>query len=241
MYPSSLCRPECLCFYMITERIDLLPAIEIETDTHPTHAIIWLHGLGADGNDFVPIVNELALAPEKPIRFIFPHAPQRPISINNGYIMRAWYDILRPDFNHQQDESGIRDSQKAVDALIAQEIQRGIDAKHIFLAGFSQGGAMALHVGLRQINPLAGIMALSCYLPLADTLANEACAVNASIPIFMAHGTYDTVIPLSHAAASKEKLLRAQYALEWHEYPMEHTVCPQEIADISQWLRRLIE
>ena len=147
---------------MITELIDVLPAIEIETGACPTHSIIWLHGLGADGNDFVPIINELELFPEKAIRFIFPHAPERSVSINNGYIMRAWYDIFHPDVNTHPDESGIRGSQKMLDALIVREMQRGIASKHIVLAGFSQGGAMALQVGLRQINPLAGIMALSC-------------------------------------------------------------------------------
>ena len=155
--------------------------------------------------------------------------------------MRAWYDVFHSDFNNQQDEPGIRSSQKAVDALIEREIQRGIASRHILLAGFSQGGAMALQVGLRQANPLAGIMALSCYLPLAETLLTEACAINASIPIFMAHGTYDSVIPVAHAIASREKLLTANYSLEWHEYPMEHTVCKQEMADISRWLRRIAE
>jgi phospholipase/carboxylesterase len=226
---------------MINDSIDLLPAIEIETGACPTYAIVWLHGLGADGSDFVPIVNELELLSEKSIRFIFPHAPERPVSLNNGYIMRAWYDIFRPDFRNYQDESGIRSSQKMVDVLIEREIQRGIDSKHIVLAGFSQGGAMALQAGLRQTNSLAGIIALSSYLPLMETLSTEACAVNASIPIFMAHGIYDAVIPIAHAIASRERLLAANYPLEWYEYPMDHTVCQQEIVDISQWLQRIIE
>jgi phospholipase/carboxylesterase len=225
---------------MIIESIDL-PVIEIETGAYPTYAIVWLHGLGADGNDFVPIINELALSPDKAIRFIFPHAPERPVSINNNYIMRAWYDIFHSDFTHRQDESGIFCSQKAIDALIVREMQRGIDSKHIFLAGFSQGGAMALHVGLRQINRLAGIIALSCYLPLAEKLSSEVCTVNAAIPIFMTHGIYDPVIPISYAIASREKLLADNYALEWHEYPMAHTVCQQEVADIGHWLRCIIE
>jgi len=226
---------------MITKTVDCLPAVEIETSTCPTHAIVWLHGLGADGNDFLPIVNELELLPETSIRFVFPHAPERPVSINNGYIMRAWYDICHADFNNRQDESGIRDSQKAIDALIEKEIQRGIPSKHILLAGFSQGGAMALQAGLRQTNPLAGIIALSCYLPLAETLTTEASAANASTRIFMAHGIYDPVIPITHAIASREKLLTANYPLEWHEYPMAHSVCEQEIVDISCWLRRVTE
>ena len=221
---------------MKIEPIDLLPAIEIETGKHPIYTVVWMHGLGADGNDFVPIVQELELLPGKDIRFIFPHAPKRPISINNGYIMRAWYDIFHPDFNSYQDESGIHGSQKALDALIEREIQRGIDSKHIFLAGFSQGGAMALQVGLRQINQLAGIIALSCYLPLAKTFSGEASVANASIPIFMAHGAYDLVIPISNALSSRKLLTNADYLLEWHDYPMEHTVCKQEIADISHWL-----
>ncbi len=224
---------------MITETADYLPVVEIETSICPTHAIVWLHGLGADGNDFVPIVSELELLPETSIRFIFPHAPERPVSINNGYIMRAWYDIYHADFNYRQDESGIRDSQKAIDVLIEREIQRGIPSKHILLAGFSQGGAMALQAGLRQTNSLAGIIALSCYLPLAETLTTEASAANASTRIFMAHGIYDAVIPLTHAVASRDKLLTANYPLEWHEYPMAHSVCEQEMADISRWLGRI--
>jgi len=225
--------------YMVTETADCLPTVEIKTSTCPTHAIVWLHGLGADGNDFVPIVNELELLPEISVRFVFPHAPERPVSINNGYIMRAWYDIYHADFNIRQDESGIRGSQRAIDALIEREIQRGVPSKHILLAGFSQGGAMALQVGLRQTNSLAGIIALSCYLPLIETLATEASATNASIPIFMAHGIYDPVIPLTHAIASREKLLTANYPLEWYEYPMAHSLCEQEIVDISRWLRRV--
>lgn len=224
---------------MITETADCLPTVEIETRPCPTHTVVWLHGLGADGNDFVPIANELELLPETSIRFVFPHAPERPVSINNGYIMRAWYDIYHADFNNRQDGSGIRDSQKAIDVLIEREIQRGIPSKHILLAGFSQGGAMALQAGLRQTNPLAGIIALSCYLPLAETLTTEASVANASTRIFMAHGIYDAVIPITHAIASREKLLTANYTLEWHEYPMAHSVCEQEIGDISRWLRRI--
>jgi phospholipase/carboxylesterase len=222
--------------------MDLLPGIEIETIPHPTHTVIWLHGLGANGNDFVPIVNELAVSPKKAVRFIFPHAPERPITINNGYMMRAWYDIFHADFNSYQDESGILGSQKAINALIAREIQRGILAKHIVLAGFSQGGAMALHIGLHQPHPLAGIIALSGYLPLMEAFRSEACAVDAAaMPIFMAHGTYDSVIPLSHAIASRDELLAADYAPVWHEYSMGHTVCQQEVADISRWLQSIIE
>lgn len=225
---------------MTSKTTAFLPAVEIETSACPTHTIMWLHGLGADGNDFVPVINELKLLPGPSIRFVFPHAPERPVSINNGYIMRAWYDIHHADFADRQDESGIRDSQQAIDALIEREMQRGIPSENIALAGFSQGGAMALHTGLRQSNPLAGIIALSCYLPVVETLATEACAANAATPIFMAHGVYDPVIPVTQAIASREELLTTGYPLEWHEYPMAHTVCGQEMIDISRWLRRIM-
>ena len=219
---------------------NLLSTVEIETAPEPVHAVIWMHGLGADGNDFVPIINELKLSPQKGIRFIFPHAPMRPVTINNGYVMRAWYDILGARINSMEDETGIRDAQKAIDALIDHEIQRGIAAHKIVLAGFSQGGAIALQTGLRQKNRLAGILALSCYLPLSDYLPVEANVANATIPILMAHGTFDPVVPISLAVASRDSLRQANYALEWHEYPMEHTVCMQEISDIDHWLQRIL-
>lgn len=216
----------------------LLPTIEIEIGTsQPRYAIIWLHGLGADGNDFVPIVNELNIPPEASIRFVFPHAPERSVTINNGFVMRAWYDIYHSDIERQQDETGIRASQKAIDQLIEREVERGIPSQNIFLAGFSQGGAMALHAGLRQTLPLAGIIALSCYLPLAEMLSSEVSEVNASIPILMMQGIYDPIVPLTLAIYSREKLLSAKYPLEWHEYPMAHSVCAEEVADISRWLQ----
>lgn len=218
----------------------LLPAINLETGTLPTHSIIWMHGLGADGNDFVPVVNELKISQEKHIRFIFPHAPERPVTINQGYVMRAWYDIRETSINAAEDEAGIRDSQKAINELIENEIHRGIDSTRIVLAGFSQGGAMALHTGLRQNNRLAGIMALSCYLPLADTLSNEAHLNNADVPIFMGHGTYDTVVPISLGMTTQEHLRAADYPTEWREYPMAHSVCIQEINDLDQWLHRIL-
>ncbi len=214
----------------------MLPTVEIETGANPTYAMIWLHGLGADGNDFVTIVNELEFAVQHSVRFIFPHAPERPISINNGYFMRAWYDIYRSDFTHSQDEVGIQDSKTVIEALIEREIERGISSQHIFLAGFSQGGAMALHVGVRQ-NSLGGVIALSCYLPFPDVIFSET-DTQKSLPIFMAHGTNDTVIPLSYATCSKEKLLAAHYSVEWHEYPMGHTVSSQEITDIDHWIQQ---
>lgn len=223
---------------MIYTPTHLLPTIEIEIGTsQPRYAIIWLHGLGADGNDFVPIVNELSIPPEASIRFVFPHAPERPVTINNGFVMRAWYDIYHSDIERQQDETGIRASQKAIDQLIEREVERGIPSQNIFLAGFSQGGAMALHAGLRQTLPLAGIIALSCYLPLAEMLSSEVSEVNASIPILMMQGIYDPIVPFTLAIYSREKLLSAKYPLEWHEYPMVHSVCAEEVADISRWLQ----
>lgn len=218
---------------------DLLPAVEIETEPNPSCVVIWMHGLGADGNDFLPIINDLKLSSKKGIRFIFPHALMRPVTINNGYVMRAWYDIRGVDINSLEDEEGIRDAQKAIDALIDNEIQRGIVSENIVLAGFSQGGAIALQTGLRQENKLAGIMALSCYLPLSATLSNEAHPANATIPIFMAHGTYDAVVPISLGITSRDYLYQAGYAPEWHEYPMEHAVCIEEIHDVDCWLLRI--
>lgn len=217
---------------------ELLPVVELKTGSLHTHTIIWMHGLGADGNDFVPIVNELRLPQGKQIKFIFPHAPERPVTINNGYVMRAWYDISNTNC---EDELGIRNSQKAIDALIDNEIQNGIVSHNIILAGFSQGGVMALQVGIRHTSQLGGIIALSCYLPLADQFVDEAESVNATIPIYMSHGSQDLVIPISRAVTSKEKLLAANYPVEWYEYPMAHSVCMEEIEDISHWLLRFMK
>ncbi|MDH5551796.1 MAG: alpha/beta hydrolase [Nitrosomonas sp.] len=214
----------------------VLPSIQIETKDHPTHSIIWMHGLGADGNDFVPIINELKLLPDTAARFIFPHAPELAVSINNGYVMRAWYDILDPSMGNVEDEAGIRHSQAAICALIEQETQRGILPKNIILAGFSQGGVMALQVGLRYKKEIGGIIALSCYLPLPYTLEAEISHANRNIPIFMVHGKQDAVIPISRAEESREKLRQSGYTIEWHEYDMEHSVCVKEILDISEWL-----
>jgi phospholipase/carboxylesterase len=216
---------------------ELLDAIEIETTPAPKASIIWLHGLGADGHDFEPIVPELGLPKSTAVRFIFPHAPVRPVTINGGARMRAWYDVT-PD--GQQDAGGIRVSQAHVEALIAREHTRRITAGAIVLAGFSQGGAMALQTGLRHAERLAGILALSAYLPLPDTLAQEASAANRDLPIFMAHGTQDPVIPLSWAKRSRDLLVGLGYAAEWHEYPMPHSVCAEEIADIGHWLGRIL-
>ena len=218
---------------------DLLDAIQLETGRDPERSVIWLHGLGADGRDFVPIVGELDL-PAVPIRFVFPHAPVRPVTINNGMSMRAWYDIVADDLARREDERGVRASQGRVEALIARERERGIRASRIVLAGFSQGGAISLQTGLRHPERLAGIMALSTYVPIASTLEAERNPANGDVPIFLAHGTQDPIIPLAHARRSFELLERLGYPVEWHEYVMPHSVSPQEIEDIGAWLRRVL-
>jgi phospholipase/carboxylesterase len=218
---------------------ELLDAIELETAPNPATSVIWLHGLGADGNDFVPIVGELEL-PAAPIRFVFPHAPLQPVTINNGMVMRAWYDILGADLARREDERGVRASQGLVEALIAREKARGIAAPHILLAGFSQGGAIALQTGLRHPERLAGIMALSTYVPIAESLAAEAHAANRDVPIFMAHGLYDPIVPVAAARRSRALLERLGYAVEWHEYPMPHSVAREELDDIGAWLARAL-
>ena len=211
-----------------------MDAIEIETGPNPQAAVIWLHGLGADGHDFEPIVPELEL--EKPVRFVFPHAPIRPVTINQGMRMRAWYDILQLG-GGAEDETGLRASQQLTEELIRAQ---GLPAHRIVLAGFSQGGAIVLLTGLRYPERLAGVMALSTYLPLAGTLAAERSAANTETPIFMAHGRYDDLIPMQRAQASREYLQKAGYAIEWHDYPMPHSVCAPEIADISVFLSRVL-
>ncbi len=216
----------------------LLESIEIETAPQPRFAVIWMHGLGADGHDFVPLVEELGLPSQPGVRFIFPHAPMQPVTLNGGLLMRAWYDVLTPGFTLREDAQGVRASQRAIDALIAREVGRGIDPEHIVLGGFSQGGAMALHTGLRSPEPLGGIVALSTYLPLAESLSAEASPANARVSIFMAHGSYDPLIPLSLARASRDRLVAMGYPVEWRVYPMQHSVCMEEIADIGAWLHR---
>ena len=214
-----------------------LETIEFETGDEPTASIIWLHGLGADGNDFAPLVDELDLPIA--LRYIFPHAPLMPVSINGGQVMRAWYDISDAAIR-REDEAGVRASQGLIEELIARELSSGIPAKRIVLAGFSQGGAIALHTGLRHGAALAGIVALSTYVPVADKLAAEAGAANRATPVFMAHGSGDPMIPLARADASHTLLQQLSYAVEWHEYPMPHSVCPQEIADLCLWLARVL-
>ena len=210
---------------------------EIETAPNPRASIVWLHGLGADGNDFAPLADEIELPVA--VRYIFPHAPMMPITINGGYVMRAWYDISDAAIR-REDEDGVRASQQSVEVLLAREKSRGIATNRIVLAGFSQGGAIALQTGLRHSERLAGVMALSCYLPLADRLTAEASPANRELPIFMAHGTADPMIPIARAQASRALLLQLAYKIEWSEYRMEHSVCPQEIAGIGAWLRRVL-
>jgi phospholipase/carboxylesterase len=218
-----------------------LETIEIETRSDPTAAVVWLHGLGADGNDFVPIVRELHLPSQLGIRFVFPHAPMMPVTINNGYVMRAWYDVTFDGLDRRPDARGIVASQKAVEALLARENKRGIAANRIVLAGFSQGGAITLQTGLRHAETLAGLMVLSSYLPLAETLAAEAAEANRQTPIFMAHGAEDPVIAIELGRRSRGLLDEQGYRVEWHEYPMPHSVCLQEIQDISRWLQQVLQ
>ncbi|WP_435627289.1 alpha/beta hydrolase [Candidatus Ferrigenium straubiae] len=214
----------------------ILPHIALDSGRQPQHSIIWLHGLGADGQDFVPVAGELDLP--VPIHYIFPHAPQRPVTINGGFVMRAWYDIAHPRIDARQDEEGIYASQAAVEALIAKEVARGIAPGNIFLAGFSQGGAIALHTALRQEVPVGGVLVLSSYLPLAESLAGEASANAQQTPIFMAHGRNDPVVPYALGAASRDQLQELGYSVEWHEYGMQHSVCEEELRDIEFWLAR---
>ena len=211
-----------------------MEAIEIETGSPPQAAILWLHGLGADGHDFEPVVPELRLA--KPVRFVFPHAPVRPVTINQGMRMRAWYDIFQFGPG-REDDRGIRESQKLIEKLIEEQ---PVPPEKVVLAGFSQGGAIVLQTALRYPKKLAGVMALSTYLPLAATLAAERSAANIETPVFMAHGTYDDIIPLQRAVQSKDFLEKAGYRVEWHEYPMPHSVCGEEIGHIASFLTRLL-
>ncbi len=216
-----------------------LKTLEIDVN-NPRYSVIWLHGLGADGHDFEPIVDELDFKNKKQTRFIFPHAPSIPVTVNNGMVMPAWYDIVAPRIDSEQDESGIRLSAAQLNQLIEDEIERGIKSQNIVLAGFSQGGAIALHTGLRFHQPLAGIMALSTYLPLDTFVSAEAHPANKNTTIFYAHGTQDPVIPIALAETSKVFLQKLGYHIDWHHYPMEHSVIPQEIDDISVWLDKTL-
>jgi phospholipase/carboxylesterase len=219
---------------------ELLECIERQTGAHPDAAVIWLHGLGADGNDFVPVVNEMRLPPSLSIRFVFPHAPIRSVTLNNGFRMRAWYDLSAGDITNRADIAGVHASQAQIEALIAREKTRGIAARRIVLAGFSQGGVVALHTGLRHAERLAGIVALSTYVVLPDKLAAEAAPANHEIPIFMAHGTYDPMIRPEWGDASRRALVAAGYDVEWHTYPMQHSVVMEEIDAIRDFLVKVL-
>lgn len=211
--------------------------VVLEPATPADASVIWLHGLGADGFDFVPIAGELALPADLAVRFIFPHAEPRPVTINNGYVMRAWYDITSLGAGRVEDESGIRASEAVVKGYIEREIAAGVPASRIVLAGFSQGGAIALHTGLRYPQRLAGLLGLSTYLPLHATLEQQAAPANRDTPILMCHGTRDAVVAFDYGRASCDALLALGYAVEWRSYPMEHQVCMEEVRDVSEWLQ----
>lgn len=217
-----------------------LQVTEIETGTAPSATIIFMHGLGADRSDFVPFAQQLDLSGVGHVRYLFPGAPVIPVAINGGYPMPAWYDILASDLVRREDEAGLRQSQAAIEQIIAREKERGIPARRIVIGGFSQGCAMALMVGLRHAEPLAGIVGLSGYLPLAAVTAAERHATSHDTPIFLAHGTQDPVVPHARAVASRDALTEMGYTVEWHQYPMLHTVTLQEIADLQAWLQRVL-
>ncbi len=213
-----------------------LECVEVATGPSPRKAVIWLHGLGADGHDFEPVVAELRLPADAGVRFVFPHAPVRPVTLNAGMAMRAWYDILTLDRAGKPDEAGMRESMAQVEALIGAQLEAGLSAGDIVLAGFSQGGAIALMSALRYPASLAGVMALSTYLPLQDSFADEAAAANRNIPVFMAHGLFDPVLTPDMGQQARDFLQAQGYAVRWHDYPMAHQVCAEEIAAIRQWL-----
>ena len=213
----------------------LLERVVLEPASDATHSVIWMHGLGADGHDFVPVVKELDLPRELAVRFIFPHAPAIPVTINNGMVMPAWYDILAMDFDRREDADGVLLSTRRLEALIAQEKAAGVPAERIVVAGFSQGGAIALHTGLRHPERLAGIMALSTYMVRGDTLETERHAANADVPILQCHGTQDPMVPCARGEAAREQLTGLGYAVDWHTYPMQHQVCMEEIAEVRRW------
>lgn len=219
---------------------DLLECVQVQTGTRAAACVIWLHGLGADGFDFVPLVRELDARGLPAMRFVFPHAPLRPVTINGGAVMRAWYDIVGTDLSRREDETSIRASQRDVERLIEREHARGVPSSRIVLAGFSQGGAIALQTGLRCTDALAGVIALSAYLPLADSLDQERSRAGRQVPVLMAHGTADPVVPLARGLASRDRLLALGHDVQWHEYPMPHTVCAEEVDAIASFLRRAL-
>lgn len=213
-----------------------LDAVEINPPGTPRACIIWLHGLGADGHDFEPLIPQLGLVDTLGVRVVLPHAPHRPVTINSGMVMPAWYDIRSADFSRGEDSEGIRESEQQLRVLIQRQLDSGIPSERIVLAGFSQGGAIVLHSGLRYPQPLAGILALSTYLPLADTLAAEAAAANSKVPIMMAHGMQDPVVPVMLALQSRDRLQQLGYSVNWHSYPMQHALCPEELGELRDWL-----
>ena len=217
-----------------------LETLELQSGPAPVASIIVLHGLGADGNDFVPIAQELDLSAVGAVRFVFPHAPVRPVTLNGGMAMRAWYDILGTDLVRREDEPGLRQSMAEVQALVDREAARGIPPERTVLMGFSQGCAMALLTGLRAPQRLAGVVGLSGYLPLAASTAAERSAANAGVPLFLAHGRFDPMVTLARGTASRDALAALGYTIAWHDYPMEHSVCPQEIADLNDWLVKVL-
>lgn len=221
-------------------RLMALETLELQTGNDPVASIVVLHGLGADGSDFVPIARELDLSAVGAVRFVFPHAPIRPVTINGGYRMRAWYDILGTDLARREDEAGLRSSLGEVQALLAHEAERGMPPERTVLMGFSQGCAMTLLAGLRAPQRLAGLVGLSGYLPLAVTTVAERSTANRDVPLFLAHGRFDPIVPIARAAASRDALAALGYDIEWHEYPMQHSVCPEEIADLNRWLARVL-
>ena len=217
-----------------------LQVLEAQTGENPVATVLILHGRGADGRDFLPVAEQLDLSSLGPVRFIFPNAPVVPVTINGGYQMPAWYDILGADLTQRQDEAGLRHSQLAIDALIEREKSRGVASHRIVLAGFSQGCAMTLMTGLRHRDRLAGLLCMSGYLPLADKTAAERSPANQDVPIFMAHGTRDPVVLLPRATASRDHLQSLGYEVQWYEYAMEHSVCQEEIADMQDWLQKVL-
>jgi phospholipase/carboxylesterase len=225
--------------------MELPETIEVSSGANPQGSVIWLHGLGADGHDFEPVVPQLALENRLSLRFVFPHAPFRPVTINAGMTMRAWYDVLSLERGGPQDEEGIRESGRLLEMLIERERERGMPCENIVLAGFSQGGAIALHTGLRYPHRLAGLMALSTWLPLSDSFDAEvvenAESQSKDLPIFMAHGSFDPMLPIALGQHSHETLRNAGYEVDWHDYPMAHAVCAEEIADIRNWILSVFE
>lgn len=217
---------------------ELLRAVELAPEGDPGASVLWLHGLGADGHDFLPIVPELHIPPEAGVRFVFPHAPTRPVTINGGAVMRAWYDIRSLDGEHE--EAHIEQSRRQLESWIVHERELGVASEKIVLAGFSQGGAIALYTGLQHEARLAGLLALSCYHPIPERISERASAANRDVPIFLAHGSLDPLVPIEIAERTRDELERNGYAPEWRTYPIPHSVSPQEVADIGAWLRKVL-